>query len=39
MSTIIIAAILGITVGAFIATFTCDECYNDDLVQWEDSLY
>ena len=39
MSTIIIAAILGITVGAFIATFTCDDCYNGDLVQWEDSLY
>lgn len=35
MATVMFAAILGIATGAFIATFTCEECYDDNLVSWD----
>lgn len=39
MATVLFAAIIGIAVGAFIVTFTSEECYDDTLVSWDTETY
>lgn len=34
MATMLFAAFIGMTLGAFIALFTCDECYDETIVNW-----
>ena len=35
MATMVFAAFMGIAAGVFVAVFTCDDCYDDALVEWD----